>query len=72
MTIKHRLIWESEKRWLKSKRSIIGQEYEKMLDVMWPDVNLAVNATFIAKESRPDEETGLWLSCAKMQFADSI
>ena len=26
----------------------------------------------IAKESRPDEETGPGLSCAKMQFAESI
>jgi hypothetical protein len=72
MTIKHWLTWESEKRWLRSKRSSIGQEYEKILEVMWPDVNLAVNQMFIAKESTPDEETGPGLSCAKMQLAESI
>ena len=72
MTIKHWLIWESEKRWLKSKRNIIGQEYEKILEVMWTDVTLAVSANAYCKESRPDEETGPVLSCAKMQLAESI
>ena len=33
MLIKRRLIWESEKRWLESSKSIIGQEYEMMLEV---------------------------------------
>ena len=33
MLIKHRLIWGSKKRWLESSKSIIGQEYERMLEV---------------------------------------
>ena len=49
MLIKRRLIWESEKRWLESSKRFIDQEYERMLEVTWSVVNLAISANAYCK-----------------------
>jgi hypothetical protein len=41
--------YDGEKRWLESSKRFIDQEYERMLEVTWSVVNLAVSANAYCK-----------------------